>query len=137
MVHLARHWENGSVPTRRLAAEEVISYQLACKLMQRLHNAGLVESRMGPRGGFGLSRKPSDINLAQVIEAIQGPLTVNRCVLGVDACPRQKSCPVSRKMIELQKHLDKYLQSITLAELVRSRSFGEKERSNAGKGTNR
>jgi len=123
MVHLARHRENGSVATRRLAAEEGVSYQLACKLMQRLHNAGLVESSM--------------INLAQVIEAIQGPLTVNRCVLGVDACPRQKSCPVSRKMIELQKHLDKYLQSITLAELVRSRSFGEKERSNAGKGTKR
>ena len=133
MVHLARHWNNGSVATRRLADEEGISYQLACKLMQRLHKAGLVSSSMGPRGGFGLGRKPADINLGQVVAAIQGPLTVNRCVWGIDVCRRQKTCPVSKKLIELQEHLDNYLQSITLEELLHSRNPGKKATSGGHK----
>lgn len=117
MANLARHYGRESVSTRQLASQEDISYQLACKILQRLHNAKLVESCMGPRGGFRLSREPSKISLLELIRAIQGPVRLNRCMLSADGCPHQPNCATSRRLAELQHYIDSYLGKITLDEI--------------------
>ena len=127
MVCLAREYGGGATATRAAAQAEGVSYQLACKLMQRLHGAKLVESCMGPKGGFRLSRPPERIAIAEVIEAIQGPLRLNRCLLSDAACPRQDTCPIRAKIGALQDRMDEYLSSVSLAELAQSRS-GEVQR---------
>jgi Rrf2 family protein len=119
-VNLAGHGEGEALSTRVLAEAEDVSYQLACKLMQKLHAAGLVASDMGPKGGFRLGRAPEEISIVEVIEAIQGPLRLNRCVLA-GACPRQHNCTVRAKISELQERMDEYLRNVSLAELVQSR----------------
>jgi Rrf2 family transcriptional regulator, iron-sulfur cluster assembly transcription factor len=86
-----------------------------------LHAAGLVESNMGPKGGFRLRRMPDEVSIQEVIEAIQGPLRLNRCLLGDGFCVRQDSCPVREKMSHLQEQMDGYLKSVTLGELVKTR----------------
>ena len=121
MVNLARHYQNGSAPARTLAAQEHIPYQLACKLMQKLRSVKLVESCMGPKGGFRLSKGPSKISVLEVIKAIQGPLALNRCLLRVNACPRQKSCTVRVKLVEIQRYVSSRLGGITLDELAQNR----------------
>ncbi len=121
MVGLARSRRGDSVSTRVLAREQGVSYQLACKLMQQLHEAKLVESCMGPKGGFRLSRGPGAISLLDVIEVIQGPVRLNRCVLRESVCPRRSQCPVRRKIGELQNRMDAYLGAVTLEELARGR----------------
>lgn len=126
MVNLAGHCGQEPVSTRKIAQAEDISYQLACKLMQKLHNAGLVKSRMGPKGGFVLSRKPTKINLMEIIRVIQGPLSLNRCVLSKEVCSRQKNCKVTVKLSKLQNYINNYLEDITLDELMHSR--GEKRK---------
>ncbi len=120
MVNLAEHYEDGTLSTRSIAYEGDFSYQLACKLMQKLHKAKLVKSSMGPNGGFSLSRRPSMITLLEIIEAIQGPIRLNRCLLASDLCPRQKRCTISTKLAEFQKSIDKHLSSVTLEKLCRS-----------------
>lgn len=120
MMNLTRHYEKESVSTRDVAREEDIAYPFACKILQKLHNAELVSSCMGPKGGFRLSRKPSKINLLEVIEAIQGPVKLNRCLLGEDSCSRQPNCTVSEKLAELQKYIDSFLRRVTFGELIRS-----------------
>ncbi len=117
MVHLAAHWKQGPASVRKLASQENISYPLVRKLMQKLCNCGLVESSMGSKGGFSLSRQPSEINLLEIIEIIQGPLRLNRCLLGLDICSRQKGCPISSKLVKLQKYMTNYLHGITLEDL--------------------
>jgi Rrf2 family protein len=121
MVRLAKRHRKGAVPTRVMAEAEDVSYQLACKLLQRLHAAKLVESCMGPKGGFRLSRKPTDISILKVIEVIQGPLRLNRCLLSDAACPRQDGCPVRVKIGALQDRMERYLGGVSLAELARGR----------------
>jgi Rrf2 family protein len=121
VVGLAGHGEDEALSTRVLAEKEDVSYQLACKLMQKLHAAGLVASDMGPKGGFRLRRAPEEISIVEVIEAIQGPLRLNRCLLGDGVCPRQGSCTVRAKIGQLQERMDDYLRSVTLAELVQNR----------------
>ena len=118
MVHLALRSGGEPVSTRELARAEEISYPLACKLMQMLNKAKLVKSFMGPAGGFGLVREPEEINLLDMITAIQGPLALNRCLVDVDACRRAKNCPVSKKLKKLQQHINGYLADVTLAELI-------------------
>lgn len=130
MVNLASHYGQKPVSAREVVRKEDISYHLACKMLQKLRKAKLVRSCMGPKGGFQLSRKPSKIGLLEVIEAIQGPVRLNRCLLGVDACPRRPRCGVSRKLDELQRHIESFLAGITLDELLGN---SERKEQNAGK----
>jgi len=126
MAHLAGHYTNGAVSTRTIAADEDISYQLACKLMQRLQRADLVRSSMGPKGGFRLSRPASEITLFEVVEVIQGPICLNRCLAALDACGRQKACAVRARLVGLQKYVADYLRGITLDELLPGRATENK-----------
>ena len=132
MVHLAKHYGNGPISTRAAAAEEQVPYQMACKLMQKLNNAKLVTSCMGPKGGFVLGTEPSKINLLEVVEAIQGPISMNRCVLSEDTCSRATTCTVREKLTGIQKSMTRELAAITLDELTRrgrgNRSAGKRKR---------
>jgi len=120
MVNLSRNYDRKPVSARLLAEQEDISYQFACKILQQLHGAGLVNSRMGAKGGFSLSKPPATIELLDVIEAIQGPVKLNKCLLGANACPRRPRCAISGKLVELQEYIEGYLRSITLAEFLKS-----------------
>ena len=117
-VHLAKHYGKEPISTRAAAAEEHVPYQLACKLMQKLNNANLVTSRMGPKGGFVLAAEPLKISLLDVIKVIQGPVNMNRCLLGEETCPKQKSCAVRARLASLQKNINSTLAGITLDELT-------------------
>ncbi|MBP8912041.1 MAG: Rrf2 family transcriptional regulator [Phycisphaerae bacterium] len=128
MVSLARHGRDASVATRSLAQEQDVPYQLACKLMQQLHAGKLVESYMGARGGFRLGREPGRVSLLDVVEVIQGRLSLNRCLLSKTCCPRTATCPVRAKMGELQNQMEEYLGKVTLADLIQAQEgAGETE----------
>jgi Rrf2 family protein len=129
MVHLAKHYGNGPISTRAAAAEEQVPSQLACKLMQKINNSKLVTSCMGPKGGFVVGAEPSKISLLEVVETIQGPISMNRCVLNEDACSRKTICAVREKLIDIQKSMTRGLAAITLDELTRRR----RGNGNAGK----
>ena len=126
---MAAHYGSGAVSTRQLAADEDISYQLACKLMQKLHESRLVESCMGPSGGFRLSREPKKINLRDVITAIQGPIRLNKCLVSSKACSRQKSCPVRKRLENLQTYVQEYLEDINFAEICSATSCRKRKHS--------
>jgi Rrf2 family protein len=100
--------------------------------MQKLNNAKLVTSCMGPKGGFVLAAEPSKISLLEVVEAIQGPISMNRCVLSKDACSRERTCAVREKLTEIQKSMTRKLAAITLDELARrgrsNRNAGKQKR---------
>ncbi len=127
VVNLTAHYGNEPVSTRTIAVEEDISYQLACKLMQKLQKAGLVKSCMGPKGGFQLTREPAMITLIEVIESIQGPISLNRCLLGVKTCTKQKDCSVRANLVGLQESISGYLKGITLDELSNHRRTKRKK----------
>ncbi|MFC1764338.1 RrF2 family transcriptional regulator [Planctomycetota bacterium] len=118
MVHLAQNGQQGAISAKQIAAEQGFSPALASKLMQRLQKAGLVISVMGVRGGFQLGRAPKDISLQEIIETIQGPISLSRCVLGVETCCKHASCPIRKKLGRLQTDIVSYLGDTTLDELV-------------------
>ena len=118
MVNLAKNYGDGPISTRAAAAEEDVPYQLACKLMQKLQKSELIRSCMGPKGGFRLEREPSKISLREVVETIQGPISINRCLMAAGACQNQRNCTARVKLAELQQYVRDYLGGITLHELL-------------------
>jgi Rrf2 family protein len=122
MVNLAGRFNGEFISARQLAEDENFSYQLGCKILQRLHKAGLVKSDMGPKGGFALNREPSTINLMEIINALQGGIRLNRCLLGGAGCEFEPECEVHTKLACLQLYIDGYLGGITLQEILQSRS---------------
>jgi len=121
MINLAGNYGKGTVSSRQLAEKEEVSYQLTCKLMQKLNAAGLVKSQMGPKGGFFLSKNPSETNFTAIVEVIQGPVTVNSCLLDINYCPRQPNCPIHKELTELQKYIKSFFNNVTLDKFLKSR----------------
>ncbi|MDY6834698.1 MAG: Rrf2 family transcriptional regulator [Chloroflexota bacterium] len=121
LAHLALHKDNGPIAAKALASAEDIPEDFIYKLLRSLTKAGLVESYMGAQGGFALARDPSKVTLLEAVEAIQGPITVRKCLLGKDsACPRHQTCPLSAKLEGLQCAVDQFMTKITLSEILES-----------------
>jgi len=121
MAALAGHFSDDQlISTRQLASAGNFPYQVGCKILQKLHKAGLVSSSMGPKGGFALSKQPSEITLMDIVKALQGEVRLNRCLLGGEGCEFQADCEINTKLSGLQLYIDGYLGGITLAEIVKS-----------------
>ena len=105
-----------------LAAEAQVSYALACKILQKLAHAGIAESAMGPKGGWVLAKAPELVRFTEIVEAVQGPVTVNKCLLGNFHCPLKGKCPAHPKMAALQTQIVGYLDELTLNEFVNART---------------
>jgi Rrf2 family iron-sulfur cluster assembly transcriptional regulator len=125
MVHMAENYGKGYVSAKVLAKKEDISYQLVCKLLQRLHRGGFVKSLMGPSGGYTLARNPSEITLASVVDVLQGPVTINRCVGNDESCQRKSTCAVSSSLQKIQRTLDEYMEKVTLEQLLKENKDSE------------
>ncbi|MCC6502987.1 MAG: Rrf2 family transcriptional regulator [Deltaproteobacteria bacterium] len=112
-------------------AQEVPRSYLS-KIMQHLVKAGLVKSRRGARGGFFLARRPQEITLRQAIEAIEGPIFLNICLIKKGECHRDEFCPVHQVWQEAQRKLMEVLDNKTMAQLVQDaeklKGFSAKKR---------
>jgi Rrf2 family protein len=88
------------------------------KILKTLVDQGLVKSARGPHGGYALGRRPADISFLDVIEAVEGPVALNVCLDGDDACGRSGTCTmVSVWKAGQERMLDVYRQA-KLSELT-------------------
>jgi Rrf2 family protein len=113
-VELAGRFGGEPVSTKELAVRQQIPYQLACKLMQRLHKAGIVKSELGPSGGFILCKNPSKITVRRLVEIIQGPVRLNNCKL----CRLSCRCTINPELTRLQGKINEFLDGLTLRQLA-------------------
>ena len=107
----------------RTAAQEIACRQkiprpFLAKIVSQLSLAGLVTTYRGAGGGVALARPSSEISLLQVVEALEGPIQLNRCVIQPEACPRNSYCPVHHVWSRAQADLVQILSDTTFADLV-------------------
>jgi Rrf2 family iron-sulfur cluster assembly transcriptional regulator len=88
------------------------------KIFQDLVKAGLVRSHRGAKGGFSLAQPGSQITLRQVIEALQGPISLNRCLDVREGCPNSETCPVSEVLRKAQQQILATLEAANLDSLI-------------------
>ena len=109
--------KKASISARNLSKLAAVPYPLTCKLLQKLQKQNIVRSTMGPKGGYGLARNPDQISFLEIVETIQGPIRVNRCLLGPYKCPLKAHCPLHGKLMSLQDDIVRSLRNTKIAEL--------------------
>lgn len=114
---LALAYGKEPISGRKLSKDNYIPYELTRKLLQTMAKAELVVSTKGPKGGYVLGRNPNEISFKDVIEAVQGKICLNKCLLKNFACPLKGNCPVSGHLAALQEEIDKHLAEKKLSEL--------------------
>ena len=87
------------------------------KILQKLGKAGIVTSFRGVKGGFRLAKKPKQITLLDIIEAIEGTAAMNRCALDASLCNLSSVCTVHPVWVELRKKVEEYLRKIDFRAL--------------------
>ncbi len=118
MLDIAAAEGRAQETTKEVAEHQGIPRVFLPKIVQRLVQAGLLRAHRGPAGGIALSRPPGEINMRQIIEAMDGPIALNTCLILPSECPRQSICPIHEVWVTTQQGLLTSLESITLAHLV-------------------
>ena len=120
MIHLADNpggIARGSVIARQ---EHIPKYYLE-KVIRDLMKRGLVRARRGPGGGYQLARPAETVSFRDVIEAVEGPITLNVCVDGSSVCNLQPACRMFRVWEEGQRVLLDVFSHTMLSEIASSR----------------
>jgi Rrf2 family protein len=114
VLETARH---PRISARELAARQELSPSFVGKIVSTLARAGILETHRGASGGVELGRDPATIRVLDVIEAVQGPIRLNRCVRTPPNCALLELCPMSPVIREAQDALTSAF-SVTLDVLL-------------------
>ena len=117
MKHLAQK-SGRSTCAREIAEEYSIPIELMAKVLQRLVRTGLLISTQGTRGGYTLGRVPASITVADVIQAIDGPLTVTACSTEKNSCEQYDRCSIRDPLWQIRERIIAALGTVSLAEMA-------------------
>ncbi len=118
VLDLASQPEDQRTVTEQIAGRQEIPVAFLSKVVAQLTQSGLLRTHRGAAGGVFLARPADDINLRQVLEAVQGPIVLNQCTAPYDGCPKAATCPACRVFLEAQRSLQETLERTSLAELA-------------------
>jgi Rrf2 family protein len=118
MKHLATRADTGSASAREIAEQYDIPVELMAKVLQRLARRGLVTSHQGTRGGYRLSRPTAAISVADIIQAIDGPLTVTACSTEAENCGQYAKCSVRDPLWRIKDRIVAALATCSLEEVA-------------------
>ena len=121
MLDLALHANDGPVPLADISRRQGISLSYLEQLFSKLRRGGLVISARGPGGGYQLSRVAGEVDIAQVITAIDEKVSVTRCE-GRGDCQDGQPCLTHDLWNDLSDQIYGFLESISLGDLVERRS---------------
>jgi len=106
------------VATSKIAKEQEIPTSFLAKIISQLSIAGLINTSRGAHGGVRLARDPKEISLLEVVEAIDGPITLNECVQNPSICSFGDNCPLHSVFCEAQAELVEKLRQSTFDKML-------------------
>jgi Rrf2 family protein len=118
VVEVAQLPEGERAPTAVIAERQKIPLPFLAKIVSQLAVKGILEATRGASGGVSLARPAESITLLDVVEAIDGPITLNRCVHNPDLCDMADDCPIHPVFVEAQELLVDRLKHTTFAEVT-------------------
>lgn len=120
MLVLAEEYTAGPLPLRQIAAREQLSEHYLEHLFRDLRANGLVNSFRGAKGGYILSRPPSEVTAGDVLWALEGSLAPMQCVAGEgkEECGHKDACATRLVWQKLKTAMDEVLDNMTLADIL-------------------
>src|SRR3954453_24027157 len=118
MKHLAIRTDAASASAREIAEQYDIPIELMAKVLQQLARRGLLTSHQGTRGGYQLAKSTAAISVADIIQAIDGPLTVTACSTEDEQCGQFANCNVRDPLWRIKDRILSALATCSLAEIA-------------------
>jgi len=120
LIELSRHYNQGPVRLKDIAEKQGISSKYLEQVLFPLNIQGLVRTRKGSGGGHYLGKAPGDINLAEIINIVEGSLAPVDCVDDPQICSRNETCEARDIWVGLRDVIVRELEGITLEDLART-----------------
>jgi FeS assembly SUF system regulator len=103
----------------QIAQETGVPLPTVAKLMNALANGSLITSRRGAGGGYTLVRPAAEITVAEIIQALEGPIALTACVDGsADGCDVESLCPMRGNWNKVNRAIHGALSQVTLADMA-------------------
>jgi Rrf2 family protein len=118
IYHLTKLEPTQRAATSQIAQEQRIPPSFLAKIISQLSIAGLIHTSRGARGGVTLARKPEEITILEVVEAIDGPIALNECTTTPESCPFGDNCPLRKLWCGTQSELVEKLRNTTFAQFM-------------------
>ena len=131
MADISKNSQGEPVPLKDVARREDLSKRYLSQLAVPLKNASLLRSVWGMNGGYKLAKPPSEIRILDIIEAVEGPISIIDCLSDEDYCPRYHFCECLHIYRDINDGITRTLASYTLADLM---NVGNKEENNRTSG---
>lgn len=119
VLFLAKQPRGEVVFKKDICRTQNITPAFLTKIFQPLIKVGIVGSQRGVGGGFYLLKNPEEVTLLEVIQAQEGPLYLNQCLIEEGACERDVFCPVHGAWRQIRAELTNTLSRYTFAYLLR------------------
>jgi Rrf2 family protein len=127
MLDLAISYGSGPIALKDVAQRQEISEKYLWHLIPPLKSAGLLTSIRGSRGGYTLARSPREINVLEIVTAVEGPMCLVDCTHHPAECSRAVSCVAREVWQEASARMAEYLAGCTLEQMV-ERQKGKQEK---------
>lgn len=120
MYDLAIYEGEGTTYSKEIARRQQIPPKYIAQIILDLSRAGLVYTNRGAHGGVRLAKSADEISLRVIIEAIEGPISLNICLLREGECEKEDDCPIHEIWVKVQGDMLKTLTGTTLTALKSS-----------------
>ena len=117
-LYLASKEKEEFTPIKPMSERLEISFHFLTKILQQLTAEGILESFKGPNGGVRLKKSGTEVQLIDIVLAIDGPQLLTECALGLPGCGVKNPCPLHDKWAETRDAIHEMLEKTTLTELV-------------------
>ena len=119
VLNLAEQNQNHPISISRISREEDLSPEFLEQIFFKLKKAGVIRSIRGPKGGFILNWKPSEISIKTILDAVGESINPTPCTNGSrDPCPREHDCALAPVWNDFYELIEKHLGSISLKDII-------------------
>lgn len=124
VLYLVKRGSDEIVPAQMIAGHEQIPMRFLLKIMRVLIQAGIIKSHRGVEGGYSLARPPETVTLLDVVEAVEGPVMINRCLIAPEYCNKDATgyCEIHHALAKIQGQLIQELGRHNFRELAGRRA---------------
>lgn len=119
MADMLKYGKGEVMPLKEIADRQMLSQRYLSQLAVSLKNAQLLKSIWGMNGGYRLARPGADITILEIIEAVDGPISVLDCVSDPESCMKRPDCDCFNLWSTLNNSIRGTLSGFTLEDLVR------------------
>ena len=120
LARFAREAPGTTLTAREMSESTALPHPVVSKMLKTLAGAELLRSHRGAKGGYSLAREPGRVTVADILQALEGPLALMECSAGPGHCEQESSCGVREPWQRINRTVQAALQAMTLAELAGS-----------------